>query len=356
MLAEVLYTLGKSNVTSFQLVVRGRDGRHCGRRYVIREPAGCPPKDYVWGRQLGVHLLKYGFELSGHWRPGTVGSFQTLGKATPTRPPQSPTPRVTCKARLVSGGGVANAAMVVARMRGRFRACYKQAVLRDKKARGTVELVAKIGSNGEVVGVTAGKSKLVSPQKCFKAVVRGGSFAPPTAASAKVVLQLECFPQDDGEAKKKSRSASKSSPPAMTSAEKAKRDAKAKEIAAALAELDARPVPGCAEQKEWLKRASYAVGTGCSDNKHGAAVLGDNEARAKASIPPLRECVKSVLQRMIDKPLTAGNEPLPRVHKDVVVVVSAHPGAAYQSNIDMLDGLQGEQAPLAQHVYFAAPR
>jgi hypothetical protein len=90
----------------------------------------------------------------------------------------------------VAGGNVANASSVVARMKGRFRACYQTGLAANPDMQGQVTLVAKIGPNGEVMGVSGGGGALGPIVGCLKAVVAGAQFAPPDGGSATVAIPI----------------------------------------------------------------------------------------------------------------------------------------------------------------------
>ncbi|MEZ4437839.1 MAG: AgmX/PglI C-terminal domain-containing protein [Polyangiaceae bacterium] len=90
----------------------------------------------------------------------------------------------------VAGGSVANASSVVARMRGRFRNCYQTGLNSNPELQGSVTLVAKIGPNGEVRGVSGGGGGLGSIVPCLKAVVASGGFSPPDGGGATVTIPI----------------------------------------------------------------------------------------------------------------------------------------------------------------------
>ena len=91
----------------------------------------------------------------------------------------------------VAGGAVANASSVVARMRGRFRRCYQTGLNSNPEMQGSVTLVAKIGPNGEVRGVSGGGGGgLGAIVPCLKAVVGSGGFAPPDGGGATVTIPI----------------------------------------------------------------------------------------------------------------------------------------------------------------------
>ena len=94
-------------------------------------------------------------------------------------------------------GAVTNATAVVARMRARFRHCYEQGRLAYPEMQGSVTLTAKIGSNGEVVGVGGGGGSMAPIVPCLKGVVQGGQFASPTGGSGMVVIPIIFYPSND---------------------------------------------------------------------------------------------------------------------------------------------------------------
>ncbi|MCA9624129.1 MAG: cell envelope integrity protein TolA [Myxococcales bacterium] len=89
-----------------------------------------------------------------------------------------------------SGGAIANASAVVGRMRGRFRACYQQGLAIDPEMQGSAQLVAKVGTNGEVLSVSGGGAGLGPIMGCLRAVVQSGAFAPPEGGSGLVSISV----------------------------------------------------------------------------------------------------------------------------------------------------------------------
>lgn len=90
----------------------------------------------------------------------------------------------------VAGGAVANASSVVARMKGRFRACYQAGLNSNPEMAGTVTLVATIGPNGEVQGVSGGGGSLGPIIGCLKSVVQSAAFSPPDGGRAVVSIPI----------------------------------------------------------------------------------------------------------------------------------------------------------------------
>ncbi len=92
---------------------------------------------------------------------------------------------------VVSGGEIKNAKAVVARMRGRFRRCYVMGRKQNPDMAGTATLTAKVGPQGEVLGVGGGASPPLAPiMGCLKAVVAGAQFAAPTGGGAVVTIPI----------------------------------------------------------------------------------------------------------------------------------------------------------------------
>ncbi len=86
---------------------------------------------------------------------------------------------------------MANASALVGRMRWRFRRCYEQGLASNPEMQGSVTLVAKIGPNGEVQGVSGGGGGgLGAIVPCLKAVVSSGGFSPPEGGGANVTIPI----------------------------------------------------------------------------------------------------------------------------------------------------------------------
>ncbi len=90
----------------------------------------------------------------------------------------------------VSGGAVANAAAVVARMKNRFRICYQEGLKSKPDMAGSVTLIAKIGPNGDVQGVSGTSTSLGPILGCLKSVVSSGSFSPPEGGPAVIEIPI----------------------------------------------------------------------------------------------------------------------------------------------------------------------
>jgi len=143
--------------------------------------------------------LKLGGAGGGTLRPGAVGGGRGLKDIGETGGQSTGGAQATGKKKKVagpkgsaivggagvSGGAVANASSVVARMRGRFRRCYQTGLNSNPEMQGSVTLTAKVGPNGEVLGVGGGGGGALGPiVGCLKAVVAGAQFAPPDGGGA----------------------------------------------------------------------------------------------------------------------------------------------------------------------------
>ena len=91
----------------------------------------------------------------------------------------------------VSGGNIANASAVVAGMTAGFRRCYNKGLQEDHDMKGAVRITAKIGPNGEVLGVSPSGSGLSGTViSCVAARVSSAQFAPPDGGSATIVIPV----------------------------------------------------------------------------------------------------------------------------------------------------------------------
>jgi hypothetical protein len=119
------------------------------------------------------------------------GTGQSATSAGTAKAVKGPTGSAMVGGAGVAGGSVANASSVVARMRGRFRRCYQQGLNTNPEMQGSVTLTAKVGPNGEVLGVGGGGGGSLGPiVGCLKAVVSGGAFSPPDGGSAIITIPI----------------------------------------------------------------------------------------------------------------------------------------------------------------------
>jgi hypothetical protein len=154
----------------------------------------------------GTHILALALAAG-------IGCGPSGEPATPPPPLQPPTPGPTADsdapvpdgftgtqlaasapAPAPSGPGVSNAAEVVAGMKSAFRACFNQGLDNNAELRGSVTLVARIGPNGQVLGVQGDSVELAAIVPCLKAAVASGAFSPPdngTGATISIPLTFE---------------------------------------------------------------------------------------------------------------------------------------------------------------------
>jgi hypothetical protein len=120
-----------------------------------------------------------------------LDAAQTPAPETPSSEPvkvTTPSGEVTIGS--LHGGGVANAASVIARMRPGFRRCYARGLAEDPDASGKVQLELRIGPQGEVVTATAKANGNfpASVAACMEARARAARFDPPQGGAAKIVI------------------------------------------------------------------------------------------------------------------------------------------------------------------------
>ncbi len=118
------------------------------------------------------------------------GKSNDSGKAAEVKKPVGA--QTTVGSPSMSGGMVADANRVVAGMRGGFRACYRRGLDEDPNMRGSVRIVANIGSNGEVRSVQAAGAAGLSAGvvACVKNRVASAQFSAPDGGSATVVIPV----------------------------------------------------------------------------------------------------------------------------------------------------------------------
>ncbi len=94
------------------------------------------------------------------------------------------------------GGTISNARSVVARLPGRFRACYNRALQNEPGLKGALEFTVVVDSIGAVASITTSAHQLAAVMPCLKAVVRSNNFAPPTGQrSVNVVFSATFTPR-----------------------------------------------------------------------------------------------------------------------------------------------------------------
>ncbi len=168
--------LGSSDVPAGMLDEAGRSQMGAGSG----DPGGLKLSDGTGTGSVGPPgsggkgSLKDIGNRGGEGGPG--GGAETAGTAKVVK---GPTGNVNVGGAGVAGGAVSNASSVVARMKGRFRACYNGGLASNPEMQGSVVLVAKIGPNGGVQGVSGGGGPLAPIVGCLKGVVASGGFSPP---------------------------------------------------------------------------------------------------------------------------------------------------------------------------------
>lgn len=151
--------------------------------------------------QGGVAGLHLGSSGGGTVRPGTAGgsglaSIGDRGAGTPAsagtaKKVKGPVGNASIGGAAVSGGSVANASSVVARMQAGFRRCYNRGLQEDPNMKGSVRITARIGPNGEVLSVSPSGSGLSGTViSCVAARVSSAQFAPPEGGGATVVIPV----------------------------------------------------------------------------------------------------------------------------------------------------------------------
>jgi hypothetical protein len=118
----------------------------------------------------------------GGGAPASVGSAQKV---------KGPVGSASIGGASVSGGNVGNASAVVAGMAAGFRRCYNKGLQEDPNMKGSVRITAKIGPNGEVLGVSPSGSGLSgSVISCVASRVSSAQFAPPDGGGATIVIPV----------------------------------------------------------------------------------------------------------------------------------------------------------------------
>lgn len=113
-----------------------------------------------------------------------------------------PRSNVTLGAVTPTGGTTSNAARVVAGMRAGFRACHQRALNEDPEAAGSIRLLLRVGSAGQVEAASAAPAGRFprSLVECVTARARAAQFDPPTGGPAilQVPVTFSVLPGDGG--------------------------------------------------------------------------------------------------------------------------------------------------------------
>ena len=125
---------------------------------------------------------------------GGSGTGQSAGTETKVK---GPTGDVGSLSSSTVGAPINNADRVVAGLRGRFKSCYQRGLSEDPTMSGKVTLVAKIGPNGEVTGVTPSGTSGLSPAVvgCLQGVVNRATFDPPGGSGSTVQIPVSFVQQ-----------------------------------------------------------------------------------------------------------------------------------------------------------------
>lgn len=166
---------------------------------VLDEDASIPQQALEEAAKNGSVVDDDGLKIDGRAsreeRPGQHERLNQVGRrdgdedaseAGVSQEVAGPTARVAASTD-AGGGEVANASSVVARMSGRFRRCYQAGLDGDPTLAGSVVLMAKVGPDGGVLGVSGGGGGLGAIVPCLKAVVAGAPFSAPKGGKAVMV-------------------------------------------------------------------------------------------------------------------------------------------------------------------------
>lgn len=150
--------------------------------------------------QGSIGGLNMGSGSGGTVRPGAAGgglaSIGNTGKGDTssgtTDKPKGPVGNANVGSAAVSGGTVANASAVVARMKAGFRRCYNQGLADDPSMKGSVRITARVGPNGDVISAAPGGGSGLSPSvvACVTQRVKSAQFAPPEGGGATIVIPV----------------------------------------------------------------------------------------------------------------------------------------------------------------------
>jgi hypothetical protein len=138
----------------------------------------------------------------GPVRPGAVGGngLAGIGETGASAPAgagevakvKGPVGNANVGAAAVSGGSVANASAVVARMGAGFRRCYNKGLQENPEMKGSVRITAKIGPNGEVLSASPSGGGGLSGTviQCVVQRVSSATFAAPEGGGATIVIPV----------------------------------------------------------------------------------------------------------------------------------------------------------------------
>ena len=107
-------------------------------------------------------------------------------------PADSASANATVDVPQMSSGSVSDAPRVVDGMRAAFRNCYQRGIDQNPDVHGTVNIVAKIRSDGDVASATARGGESLGPTvvECVLNRVRVATFDPPEGDAATVRIPV----------------------------------------------------------------------------------------------------------------------------------------------------------------------
>ncbi|HZO13681.1 MAG TPA: AgmX/PglI C-terminal domain-containing protein [Polyangiaceae bacterium] len=91
----------------------------------------------------------------------------------------------------VSGGKVANAQLVSARLEPRFRRCYGRGLAEKPELRGSIVLSVSIDAGGRVEKVEANSDTLAPILSCVRAAVQAAVYAAPEGGAARITIPVD---------------------------------------------------------------------------------------------------------------------------------------------------------------------
>jgi hypothetical protein len=114
-----------------------------------------------------------------------------------TAEPKKPIPGTMVSPPVVPVGRVPDASRVIGGLKGLFRACYRHELDLNPNARGTIQVTATIGPNGDVKSVQAANGGELSSTMvgCVSRAMKGAEFGAPEGGSAMISVPMTFIPQ-----------------------------------------------------------------------------------------------------------------------------------------------------------------
>ena len=126
---------------------------------------------------------------------GPPGPPPAPAQDAPAAPPSDRVVETSGDARVgevqVSGGKVANAQLVSARLEPRFRRCYGRGLAEKPGLRGSIVLSVSIDDKGRVQKVEANSETLAPILNCVRAAVQAAVFAAPEGGAALITIPID---------------------------------------------------------------------------------------------------------------------------------------------------------------------